>query len=100
MILQITKCSRYRYGGLGFLQKELMYISLPLNRRGGVYSSDGDVIVPVLSVGFMCAKAWRGRRRFNPSGICAYIRGDNLLKVGDRVHSDIFKFYENIKLKL
>lgn len=31
---------------------------------------------------------------------CAYIRGDNLLKVGERVHSDIFKCYEKIKLKL
>lgn len=42
--------------------------------KDGVYSSDGDETVPVLSAGFMCAKGWRGRTRFNPSGICTYIR--------------------------
>ncbi|XP_014510547.1 phospholipid:diacylglycerol acyltransferase 1 isoform X1 [Vigna radiata var. radiata] len=42
--------------------------------RDGVYSSDGDETVPVLSAGFMCAKGWRGRTRFNPSGIRTFIR--------------------------
>ncbi|KAK7265410.1 hypothetical protein RJT34_33030 [Clitoria ternatea] len=42
--------------------------------KDGVYSSDGDETVPVLSAGFMCAKGWRGRTRFNPSGIRTYIR--------------------------
>ncbi|KAF7806780.1 phospholipid:diacylglycerol acyltransferase 1-like [Senna tora] len=42
--------------------------------RGGVYSVDGDETVPVLSAGFMCAKGWRGKTRFNPSGIRTYIR--------------------------
>lgn len=42
--------------------------------RGGVYSVDGDETVPVLSAGFMCAKGWRGRTRFNPSGSQTYIR--------------------------
>ncbi|OIW18742.1 hypothetical protein TanjilG_13494 [Lupinus angustifolius] len=42
--------------------------------KGGVYSADGDETVPVLSAGFMCAKAWRGKTRFNPTGIRTYIR--------------------------
>ncbi|NP_001310647.1 putative phospholipid:diacylglycerol acyltransferase 2 precursor [Ricinus communis] len=40
----------------------------------GVSFVDGDVSVPVLSAGFMCAKVWRGRTRFNPSGIRTYVR--------------------------
>ncbi|KAG6778105.1 hypothetical protein POTOM_017955 [Populus tomentosa] len=42
--------------------------------RGGVYLTDGDETVPVMSAGFMCAKGWRGRTRFNPSGIATHIR--------------------------
>ncbi|KAA8550250.1 hypothetical protein F0562_001934 [Nyssa sinensis] len=42
--------------------------------KGGVHFVDGDESVPVLSAGFMCAKGWRGRTRFNPSGIATYIR--------------------------
>ncbi|GMP88688.1 hypothetical protein CsSME_00040583 [Camellia sinensis var. sinensis] len=42
--------------------------------KRGVYFVDGDESVPVLSAGFMCAKGWRGRTRFNPSGIATYIR--------------------------
>lgn len=42
--------------------------------KGGVYFADGDESVPVLSAGFMCANGWRGRTRFNPSGIATYIR--------------------------
>ncbi|KAF8396479.1 hypothetical protein HHK36_018102 [Tetracentron sinense] len=42
--------------------------------KSGVYFVDGDETVPVLSAGFMCAKGWRGRSRFNPSGIATYIR--------------------------
>ncbi|XP_077240979.1 phospholipid:diacylglycerol acyltransferase 1-like [Tasmannia lanceolata] len=42
--------------------------------QGGVFSVNGDETVPVLSAGFMCAKAWRGKTRFNPSGIRTYIR--------------------------
>lgn len=42
--------------------------------KDGVYTVDGDETVPVLSAGFMCAKAWRGKTRFNPSGIRTYIR--------------------------
>ncbi|XP_027335379.1 phospholipid:diacylglycerol acyltransferase 1-like isoform X2 [Abrus precatorius] len=42
--------------------------------KGGVYTVDGDETVPALSSGFMCAKAWRGKTRFNPSGIRTYVR--------------------------
>ncbi|KAK3040410.1 hypothetical protein RJ639_026815 [Escallonia herrerae] len=42
--------------------------------KGGVFSVDGDETVPVLSAGFMCAKGWRGKTRFNPSAIRTYIR--------------------------
>lgn len=42
--------------------------------KGGVYFVDGDESVPVLSAGFMCAKGWKGRTRFNPSGIATYVR--------------------------
>lgn len=35
---------------------------------------DGDESVPVLSAGLMCAKGWRGKTRFNPSGISTYVR--------------------------
>ncbi|KAL4577010.1 hypothetical protein LXL04_013111 [Taraxacum kok-saghyz] len=42
--------------------------------RGGVYSVDGDESVTVMSAGFMCAKGWRGKTRFNPSGSRTYIR--------------------------
>ncbi|XVF69067.1 hypothetical protein PTKIN_Ptkin11bG0051000 [Pterospermum kingtungense] len=42
--------------------------------KGGVYFADGDESVPVLSAGFMCARGWRGRTRFNPSGIATYTR--------------------------
>ncbi|PON47069.1 Lecithin:cholesterol/phospholipid:diacylglycerol acyltransferase [Parasponia andersonii] len=42
--------------------------------KDGVYSVDGDETVPVLSAGFMCAKGWRGKTRFNPSGIRTYVR--------------------------
>ncbi|KAG9457711.1 hypothetical protein H6P81_002219 [Aristolochia fimbriata] len=42
--------------------------------QGGVYLTNGDETVPVLSAGFMCAKGWRGKTRFNPSGIRTFIR--------------------------
>lgn len=42
--------------------------------KSGAYFVDGDDTVPVLSAGFMCAKGWKGRTRFNPSGIATYIR--------------------------
>ncbi|XP_073063147.1 putative phospholipid:diacylglycerol acyltransferase 2 [Primulina eburnea] len=42
--------------------------------KGGVYFVDGDSTVPVLSSGFTCAKLWRGKTRFNPSGIATYLR--------------------------
>ena len=42
--------------------------------RSGVFSVDGDETVPVLSAGLMCAKAWRGKTRFNPAGLKTYVR--------------------------
>ena len=42
--------------------------------KDGVYTVDGDETVPALSAGFMCAKGWRGKTRFNPSGIKTYVR--------------------------
>ncbi|XP_052203432.1 phospholipid:diacylglycerol acyltransferase 1-like [Diospyros lotus] len=45
--------------------------------KGGVFSVDGDETVPVLSAGFMAAKGWRGKTRFNPQGIHTYIREYN-----------------------
>ncbi|XP_042448072.1 phospholipid:diacylglycerol acyltransferase 1-like [Zingiber officinale] len=42
--------------------------------RGGVYLVNGDETVPVLSAGYMCAKGWRGKTRFNPSGMKTYVR--------------------------
>ncbi|CAL5360318.1 unnamed protein product [Camellia sinensis] len=108
--------------------------------KGGVFSIDGDETVPALSAGFMAAKGWRGKTRFNPSGIPTYLREYNhappsyllegrgtqsgahvdimgnfaliedVIRVaagatgedlgGDQVHSDIFKWSENINLQL
>lgn len=42
--------------------------------KGGVYFVDGDESMPVLSSGFMCARGWRGKMRFNPSGATMYVR--------------------------
>ncbi|KAK4269107.1 hypothetical protein QN277_022309 [Acacia crassicarpa] len=42
--------------------------------KDGVYTVEGDETVPTLSAGFMCAKAWRGKTRFNPHGIHTFIR--------------------------
>ncbi|KAJ4816588.1 phospholipid:diacylglycerol acyltransferase [Rhynchospora pubera] len=42
--------------------------------KDGVYLVNGDETVPVLSAGFMCAKGWNGKTRFNPAGIKTYIR--------------------------
>ncbi|KAG8050069.1 hypothetical protein GUJ93_ZPchr0009g373 [Zizania palustris] len=42
--------------------------------KGGVYLANGDETVPVLSAGYMCAKGWRGKTRFNPSGSKTYVR--------------------------
>lgn len=42
--------------------------------KGGVYNVNGDETVPVLSAGYMCAKGWRGKTRFNPSGIRTHVR--------------------------
>lgn len=42
--------------------------------KGGARFADGDESVPVISAGFMCAKGWRGKTRFNPSGMETFVR--------------------------
>ncbi|KAK9153806.1 hypothetical protein Sjap_001286 [Stephania japonica] len=42
--------------------------------KSGVYFVDGDESVPVISTGYMCARGWRGKTRFNPSGSPTRIR--------------------------
>ncbi|CAN8277820.1 unnamed protein product [Cochlearia groenlandica] len=42
--------------------------------KGGVQFVDGDESVPVISAGYMCAKGWRGKTRFNPSGMETFVR--------------------------
>jgi len=49
----------------------------------------------LLSAGYMCAKGWRGKTRFNPSGIPTYVReythktAANLLVSRSNAHTDI-----------
>ncbi|KAK4337958.1 hypothetical protein RND71_042445 [Anisodus tanguticus] len=45
--------------------------------KGGVFHVDGDETVPILSAGYMCVKGWRGKTRFNPSGIRTFVREYN-----------------------
>lgn len=45
--------------------------------KGGVFHVDGDETVPILSAGYMCVKGWRGKTRFNPSGIHTFVREYN-----------------------
>ncbi|CAL5212216.1 unnamed protein product [Lathyrus oleraceus] len=42
--------------------------------QNDVYLVGDDERVNILSSGFMCAKGWRRRTRFNPSGMATYIR--------------------------
>eukprot|EP00475_Leptophrys_vorax_P042777 TRINITY_DN80615_c0_g1_i1.p1 TRINITY_DN80615_c0_g1~~TRINITY_DN80615_c0_g1_i1.p1 ORF type:complete len:275 (-),score=2.98 TRINITY_DN80615_c0_g1_i1:50-763(-) len=42
--------------------------------KDGAYFADGDETVPTLSNGLPCAKLWRGRTRFNPSGSRTFLR--------------------------
>ncbi|ORX35684.1 Lecithin:cholesterol acyltransferase-domain-containing protein [Kockovaella imperatae] len=37
--------------------------------RSGVKFGDGDGTIPVVSLGAMCVKGWKGKTRWNPSGI-------------------------------
>ncbi|CAJ1979198.1 unnamed protein product [Sphenostylis stenocarpa] len=63
--------------------------------QNGVYFVDGDENVTIVSSGFMCAKGWRGRTRFNPSGMATYAReyqlkqGGSLVDWGRRESSNI-----------
>lgn len=42
--------------------------------KAGIRYSDGDGTVPLVSLGFMCAHAWRGTTRFNPGGVDVRVR--------------------------
>lgn len=76
--------------------------------KGGVHFVDGDESVPVISAGFMCSKGWRGRTRFNPSGISTYVREylhkqsspslvHRIRGLDSRAHIDIIRNYELIE---
>ncbi|TYZ62061.1 hypothetical protein PybrP1_013006, partial [[Pythium] brassicae (nom. inval.)] len=41
--------------------------------KAGIRYSDGDGTVPLVSLGFMCARGWRGTR-FNPGGVDVRVR--------------------------
>ncbi|TKY67127.1 putative phospholipid:diacylglycerol acyltransferase 2 [Spatholobus suberectus] len=53
--------------------------------QNGVYFVDGDESVPIVSSGFMCAKGWHGRTRFNPSGMATYTREYQLKQPGSLI---------------
>jgi hypothetical protein len=40
----------------------------------GVVLDDGDGTVPLLSLGYMCARGWRGNRALNPAGARTTVR--------------------------
>lgn len=42
--------------------------------KDGVFTINGDTTMPILNTGFMSAKGWRGKIRFNPCRIPTYIR--------------------------
>lgn len=44
--------------------------------ENGILSSDGDLTVPLISLGAMCVKGWRGSK-LNPSGIRIVVREKN-----------------------
>ncbi|MFS7981019.1 putative transferase [Helianthus anomalus] len=46
--------------------------------KDGVYTVDGDETVPALSTGYMCAKGWHGKTRFNPSEKLKLMSGNTI----------------------
>jgi len=42
---------------------------------------DGDGTIPVVSLGAMCVKGWKGKNKWNPSGIEVVTQGEQLLLV-------------------
>ena len=43
--------------------------------RSGVKFGDGDGTIPVVSLGAMCVKGWKGKTRWNPAGIKVVTQG-------------------------
>lgn len=43
--------------------------------RSGVKFGDGDGTIPVVSLGAMCVKGWKGETRWNPSGMEVITQG-------------------------
>jgi phospholipid:diacylglycerol acyltransferase len=43
--------------------------------RSGVKFGDGDGTIPVVSLGAMCVKGWKGKTRWNPSGMDVVTQG-------------------------
>lgn len=43
--------------------------------RSGVKFGDGDGTIPVLSLGSMCVRGWKGKTRWNPAGIPVITQG-------------------------
>jgi phospholipid:diacylglycerol acyltransferase len=44
--------------------------------RSGVKFGDGDGTIPVISLGAMCVKGWKGKTRWNPAGIPVVTQGE------------------------
>lgn len=48
-----------------------------LQVRSGVKFGDGDGTIPVLSLGAMCVKGWKGKTKWNPAGIEVVTQGES-----------------------
>lgn len=42
--------------------------------KAGIRYSDGDGTVPIMSLGFMCARGWRDGSKYNPGGVDVRVR--------------------------
>lgn len=50
--------------------------------RSGVKFGDGDGTIPVVSLGAMCLKGWKGKTPWNPAGIAVVTQGRWLASFG------------------
>ena len=46
-----------------------------LQVRSGVKFGDGDGTIPIVSLGAMCVKGWKGKTKWNPAGIKVVTQG-------------------------
>ena len=51
--------------------------------RSGVKFGDGDGTIPIISLGSMCVKGWKGKTKWNPSGIEVITQGQSTLSSQD-----------------